>query len=63
MLSSTVGAGDTFIAGVLFALLYSDTVDILKTLRFAIGLAGCKVAQHGFSGLLDRLGQIQPAME
>ena len=53
---STIGAGDTFIAGVLYGLFHSSTWDLAKTLSFANELAGRKVAQHGFSGLSETMG-------
>lgn len=48
---STIGAGDTFIAGALFGLFYTQSQDICQILNFANELAGRKIAQHGFSGL------------
>ncbi|ERF75702.1 hypothetical protein EPUS_01532 [Endocarpon pusillum Z07020] len=53
----TIGAGDTFIAGVLFGLFYTQNQNMVKTLSFANELAGRKVAQHGFSGLAEKMGQ------
>jgi ketohexokinase len=52
---STIGAGDTFIAGVLYGLFYAPTWDLAKTLSFANELAGRKVAQHGFSELSQNI--------
>lgn len=57
----TVGAGDTFIAGVLYGLvckpedecLWADQ-DLERVVCFANGLAGRKVGQEGFAGLLNR---------
>jgi ketohexokinase len=47
-----VGAGDTFIAGMLYGLTcHGEDWDILRKLEFANELAGRKVAQEGFSGL------------
>jgi ketohexokinase len=49
---STIGAGDTFIAGVLFGLLcHSADWDTDATLRFAVDLATQKVQMNGFAGL------------
>ncbi|KAB8233470.1 pfkB family kinase [Aspergillus alliaceus] len=48
----TIGAGDTFIAGMLHALTSrSDTWDLSQKLGFANRVAGMKVTQEGFSGL------------
>ncbi|KAL5365389.1 pfkB family kinase [Aspergillus floccosus] len=47
-----IGAGDTFIAGMLYAMLcQGDKWDISEKLGFANRVAGMKVAQEGFSGL------------
>lgn len=55
---STVGAGDTLIAGVLFGLnRRANEWDIERTLDFANELAGRKVQQEGFVGL----GQLMKA--
>ncbi|KAJ2988068.1 hypothetical protein NUW58_g4170 [Xylaria curta] len=56
----TVGAGDTFIAGVLFGFLHhDDDWDSRAKLSFAVQLATCKVQQEGFNDLgfqaLERL--------
>ncbi|EJT80521.1 hypothetical protein GGTG_00517 [Gaeumannomyces tritici R3-111a-1] len=51
---STIGAGDTFIAGVIFDLFCRDGDegrDLQDTLRFAVGLATRKVQIDGFGGL------------
>ena len=49
---STIGAGDTFIAGMLYALIcHDEDWPLSQKLSFANGLAGRKVAQEGFSGL------------
>lgn len=49
---STIGAGDTFIAGVLFGLLcHSADWDTEATLRFAVDLATQKVKIDGLAGL------------
>ncbi|OIW29793.1 Ribokinase-like protein [Coniochaeta ligniaria NRRL 30616] len=48
----TIGAGDTFIAGVLFGLLcHSADWNTEATLRFAVDLATQKVQMDGFAGL------------
>ncbi|KAF7588789.1 hypothetical protein BBP40_005220 [Aspergillus hancockii] len=48
----TIGAGDTFIAGILYALICrSDAWDLSQKLAFANRVAGMKVTQEGFSGL------------
>lgn len=51
MCSSTVGAGDTFIAGMLFGLTCHSDWDLDQTLRFANELAGRKVVREGLGGL------------
>ena len=52
-LKSTIGAGDTFIAGILYGLFYNaQNWDLAKLLQFANELAGRKVTQQGFSGLV-----------
>lgn len=49
---STIGAGDTFIAGMLYALNCQDKDwNLLKKLEFANRIAGMKVSQEGFSEL------------
>lgn len=49
---SPVGAGDTFIAGMLYSLIYrKDDWDLSRKLKFANRVAGMKVGQEGFSGL------------
>ncbi|OAL57140.1 ketohexokinase-like protein [Pyrenochaeta sp. DS3sAY3a] len=47
----TIGAGDTFIAGILFGLERRDKSPLQHQLDFACTLAGRKVYQEGFSGL------------
>lgn len=48
----TIGAGDTFIAGMLYGLIcHEDDWTLSRKLGFANELAGRKVAQDGFSGL------------
>lgn len=52
MICSAVGAGDTFIAGMLYALIsHTEDWDIDKKVRFAVDLATRKVQQEGFIGL------------
>jgi fructose-1-phosphate kinase PfkB-like protein len=56
LLCSTIGAGDTFIAGILFAYAATPTFSWWYTysseaMDFAIELAGRKVTQEGFQGL------------
>ena len=52
ILISTVGAGDTFIAGMLFALTcLDDDWTLERKLKFANELAGRKVVQEGLQGL------------
>jgi ketohexokinase len=49
---STVGAGDTFVSGVLFGLISrAGQWDAQRTLKFAVELATSKVQQEGFQGL------------
>ncbi|KAL8909937.1 MAG: hypothetical protein Q9171_004758 [Xanthocarpia ochracea] len=47
----TVGAGDTFIAGMLFGLMCHDDWILDRKLKFANELAGHKVMQEGLGGL------------
>ncbi|KAI6383663.1 hypothetical protein MCOR25_000112 [Pyricularia grisea] len=48
----TVGAGDTFIAGILFGFAcHPDDWDLPRKLRFAVRLATQKVQKDGFGGL------------
>ncbi|KAI1175505.1 Ribokinase-like protein [Nemania sp. FL0916] len=48
----TVGAGDTFVAGILFGFLrHEHDWDSRTKLSFAVRLATCKVQQEGFNGL------------
>lgn len=57
----TVGAGDTFIAGMLFALTsHSDDWSLERKLKFSNEVAGRKVYQNGFAGLG---AQMRPALE
>ena len=53
---STIGAGDTFIAGMLYGLTGHDKDwSTQQKMEFANELAGRKVAQEGFSGLSDQM--------
>lgn len=47
----TVGAGDTFTAGMLYGMFFQKTWSLDQRLRFANELAGRKVYQEGFKGL------------
>jgi ketohexokinase len=50
--TSAVGAGDTFIAGMLYALVcHGEDWDTDRKVRLAVDLATCKVQQEGFEGL------------
>jgi ketohexokinase len=49
--ASTIGAGDTFIAGMLYAWLCQENWNLAKKIQFANRVAGMKVGQEGFSGL------------
>lgn len=55
--TSAVGAGDTFVAGVLYGVLCRVQHDQnnnghgAQTVRFAVDLATAKVQQDGFAGL------------
>lgn len=48
---STIGAGDTFVAGMLYAL-HADGWSPGERLEFAVGLATRKVHREGFAGLV-----------
>ncbi|KAF2131826.1 Ribokinase-like protein [Dothidotthia symphoricarpi CBS 119687] len=50
-LVDTVGAGDTFVAGMLFTLSSREDWKLQEKLQFANQLAGRKVLQDGFAGL------------
>ena len=49
--ASSTGAGDTFIAGILYCMLLHPDIDSQLMVRYATRLAGHKVAQEGFDGL------------
>jgi sugar/nucleoside kinase (ribokinase family) len=53
--NSSVGAGDTFIAGMLFGMMEAarveQAVQLSRSLRFANVLASLKVGREGFSDL------------
>lgn len=51
----TIGAGDTFIAGMLFGLERRDEYPLQHQLDFACTLAGRKVYQEGFNGLGEQM--------
>lgn len=58
-IESPVGAGDTFIAGMLYALNCRDkNWSIAESVEFAVGVAGMKVFQEGFSGLGNVLSSL-----
>jgi hypothetical protein len=48
---SAIGAGDTFIAGMLYGL-HADAWSCREKLAFAVGLATKKVQREGFAGLV-----------
>ncbi|PCG92554.1 PfkB [Penicillium occitanis (nom. inval.)] len=51
-LIDSIGAGDTFVAGMLFGILcHEDDWDHGRKLQFATELSGLKVCQDGFQGL------------
>jgi ketohexokinase len=47
----TIGAGDTFIAGMLFSLTQHPETTLEQKLRYAVQIASRKVHQDGFNGL------------
>lgn len=53
--ADTIGAGDTFIAGMLYALSSCPEWNLQRQLEFANELAGRKVLQDGFSGLGEKM--------
>jgi ketohexokinase len=52
-----VGAGDTFIAGVLYALAVRPGTDVGKALQLGIIVAGEKVRREGFQGMKAAMAQ------
>ncbi|KAK8047790.1 hypothetical protein PG996_015854 [Apiospora saccharicola] len=61
---STVGAGDTFIAGMLYGLLcYQEDWDTDTKLRFAVQLATRKVQVEGFGGIGTHVMGMGAAMD
>ena len=56
-LFSTIGAGDTFIAGILYShLAHQGDWSLSQKLEFSNELAGRKVVQEGFAGLGRLMG-------
>lgn len=57
---SAVGAGDTFIAGILYGLVcHADNWTVGQKVRFAVRLATLKVQREGFARLgADALGRV-----
>jgi ketohexokinase len=53
----TVGAGDTFIAGMLFGLTNHADTTLEHKLRYAVQIASRKVYQDGFDGLGEAMSQ------
>lgn len=51
----TIGAGDTFIAGMLYALNHYADWTLKQKLAIANELAGRKVRQEGFQGLVAKM--------
>lgn len=47
----TVGAGDTFIAGMLYQLTQHSDTTLAEKVRYAVQIASRKVFQDGFGGL------------
>jgi hypothetical protein len=55
---STIGAGDTFIAGMLYGLIHhAEDWDTATQLRFAVDLATEKIQRDGFARLGSDLGR------
>ncbi|GAN11357.1 ketohexokinase [Mucor ambiguus] len=52
----TVGAGDTFIAGVIYCMTRGHT--LLTTLKFSCEMASRKVSRSGFDGLADTMFKV-----
>lgn len=58
-LGSSIGAGDTFVAGILNGLLcHAGDWGIEKTVRFAVDLATTKIQQYGFEGLASKVSPV-----
>ena len=55
MVTDTIGAGDTFIAGFTFALNFHESWTLQRKLQFANEIAGRKVLQDGFRGLAEQM--------
>lgn len=56
IVGSTIGAGDTFIAGALYALIFEeDNWRMREILQFANDLAGLKVTAEGFQNLAEKI--------
>ncbi|KAF2010717.1 Ribokinase-like protein [Aaosphaeria arxii CBS 175.79] len=53
-----VGAGDSFIAGILFCILHRQTWSLRRKIAFASELAGRKVFQNGFDNLGEQIFSI-----
>ncbi|KAK2742123.1 pfkb family kinase [Colletotrichum kahawae] len=51
----SVGAGDTFVAGMLYGLICRERWELGEKLGFAVDLATLKVQREGFSGLGDEM--------
>ena len=57
--SSSIGAGDTFIAGLLFGMTcHPHDWELQRKLSFGVDLATCKVQLDGFQGLATKMGQM-----
>jgi ketohexokinase len=56
----TVGAGDTFTAGVIYGL--SNGFELRDVLKFSCELAGRKVSQNGFDGLKQQMLETWPSL-
>lgn len=59
--TDTIGAGDTFIAGFLYALNCQEQWPLQRKLEFANELAGRKVLQPGFGDLAGQMGRFLTA--
>lgn len=61
-LGSAIGAGDTFIAGIMYGMLCrTGEWGVQRTVKFAVDLATLKVQQVGFKGLASKLFLFWPA--